>query len=105
MCSHSRYANPAKNSPSVPIVAYNLAISNAGGPAVLWPPPRPEKMAPSELVELALPEVAEEVALVEFGGEGSCAPHGWSCVHAAWHVELLSTQASWHWMPHCTQVK
>lgn len=52
-------------------------------------------MAPSELVEVAEPEVALAVAFVVLAREGFRAPHGWSCVHAARHVPL-PLQPVWH---------
>lgn len=100
-----------KKTPSVPLIAYNLAISNEGAPAALLEdedepllPDGPLKTSVG-LVDAEL-EVAEAVAveLVVLGGLGSVAPQGWSCLHALAQVASFP-HAFTHWLPHSVQTK
>lgn len=75
--SHNRYMNPMPNNPSVAMVAYSRASSNAGGPAALLPSSPVYTASPPE-VELVEVLAAVVVAFTLFV-TGSVAPHGWSC--------------------------
>lgn len=106
------YANPMKKTPSVPVMAYNLAISNEEAlAAALEEEDDDEPLSPGPLKtvvasaddELAVAE-AVAVELVALGGLGSVAPHGWSCLHALWQV-LSDAQSLTHWLPHSVQTK
>lgn len=101
-------------SPNVPVMAYNLAISDEGGFATPLvddddddeplDPAGPVKTAVASAdVALAVPD-AVAVELVLLAGLGSVAPQGWSCLHAL--AQLLSwPQAVTHWFPHSVQTK
>lgn len=101
-----------KKIPSVPLMAYSLAISNEGafeapledddesldpdGPLKTW--------VGFADVELAVCEVPVAVALVSLAVLGLVAPQGWSCLQAL--AQLLSEpQAFTHWFPHSVQTK
>lgn len=101
------YAKPMKKTPSVPLIAYNLAISNEGDLAAPLDDeplsPGPLKTVVASADELAVAE-AVAVELVALGGLGSVAPQGWSCLQAL--AQLLSSpQAFTHWFPHSVQTK
>lgn len=89
-----------QNNPSIPIVLYRRMSSVLGALAApLLPEPLSgvKMVAPSELVEEAVPlvEVAVAVLLVLLAGEGSSAPQGWSCRQAE-EQELELPQAATH---------
>lgn len=94
--SYSMYAKPMKKIPSVPLMAYNRAISNEGAFEALLEdddesldPDGPLKTWVGFAdVELAVCEVAVAVALVSLAVLGLLAPHGWSCLQAL--AQLLS---------------
>lgn len=112
--SYSKYANPMKKSPSVPVMAYTLAISDEGGFATPLVeeeedddpvcPATPVKTAVASAdVELAVPEAEVAVELV-LAVLGLLAPQGWSCLHAL-AQELSLPQFFTHWVPHSVQTK
>lgn len=101
------YAKPMKKTPSVPLIAYNLAISDEGDFAAPLDDeplsPGPLKTVVASADELAVAE-AVAVELVALGGLGSVAPQGWSCLHEL--AQLLSSPHSFtHWFPHSVQTK
>lgn len=86
-----------KKIPSVPLMAYNLAISNEGAFEAPLEDDDDESLdpdGPSKTwvgfadVELAVCEVAVAVALVSLAVLGLLAPQGWSCRQAL--AQLLS---------------
>lgn len=102
-----------KKTPSVPLTAYNLAISNEGPIAApleeedeedpLCPAGPVKTAVASAEVALAVPE-AVAVELVSLAEVGLLAPQGWSCLHAL--AQLLSEpQFFSHWFPHSVQTK
>jgi hypothetical protein len=108
---YSRYAKPIKNTANVPLMAYNLAVSNEGAFAALLDDDDDESPDPAGPLKTAVASAEAELAVAEavavevlLGWLGSLAPHGWSCLQAL--AQLLSMpQAFTHWFPHSVQTK